>query len=100
MGKTLNDIKEGKQTIIYKYAIDNASDEELKIINKYYGNKNINIKENNIIINLFDKLQAKKHAEEKVEEYTNKGIEIINSMDLKNKDLFIEFSDYLLKRKN
>ncbi len=98
IGKTLNDIKEGKQTIIYKYAIDNASDDELKVIKEYYGNPNITSKQCSIIINLFDKLGAKKNAENLVEEYTNKGIDIIMSMNVKNKDLFIDFANYLLNR--
>ena len=98
IGKTLNDIKEGKQTIIYKYAIDNASDDELKVIKEYYGNPNITSKQCSIITNLFDKLGAKKNAENLVEEYTNKGIDIIMSMNVKNKDLFIDFANYLLNR--
>lgn len=98
IGKTLNDIKEGKQTVIYKYAIDNASKEELEVISKYYGNENVTDEESEIIINLFDKLGAKKNAENLVEEYTSKGIDIIISMNVKNKDLFIDFANYLLKR--
>lgn len=100
MGKTLNDIKEGKQTIIYKYAIDHANKEEIEIINKYYGNSNVTIDENKIITDLFIKLGAKENAEKLELEYTKKGIDIINSMDVKNKDLFMDFANYLLKRKN
>lgn len=100
MGKTLNDIKEGKQTIIYKYAIDNASDEELEIIKKYYGRSEITIEDSKKITNLFEKLGAKQNALKLVEEYTNKGIDIINSMDLQNKGLFVEFANYLLNRNN
>ena len=55
MGKTLNDIKEGKQTIIYKYAIDHATDDELKMIKKYYGNPLVTSKESNIITKLMSK---------------------------------------------
>lgn len=100
MGKTLNDIKEGKQTIIYKYAIDHALNDDLKLIEKYYGDSSITEKESNIIKDLFEKLGARKNAEELVEEYTNRGIEIINNMNIKNKDLFISFADYLLNREN
>ncbi len=98
MGKTLNDIKEGKQTIIYKYAIDNASKEELDVISKYYGNPNVTEEESNIIINLFDKLGARKNAENLVKKYTDDGISIIDAMDVQNKDLFMEFANYLLNR--
>ena len=100
MGKTLNDIKEGKQTIIYKYAIDHANRDELEIINKYYGNLNVTEEENKIITDLFIKLKAKENAEELVLKYTNDGIDIINSMDVKNRDLFTGFANYLLKRDN
>ena len=100
MGKTLNDIKEGKQTIIYKYAIDHANHDELEIINKYYGNLNVTEEENKIITDLFIKLKAKENAEELVLKYTNDGIDIINSMDVKNRDLFTGFANYLLKRDN
>lgn len=98
MGKTLNDVKEGKQTIIYKYAIDHANCDELKIIDKYYGNPNISFNETKMIADLFEKLGAKRNAEKLELEYTNKGIQIINSMDIQNKDLFMEFANYLLKR--
>ena len=98
MGKTLNDIKEGKQTIIYKYAIDHASKDELEVISKYYGNPNVTDEESNIIINLFDKLGAKENAEALVKKYTDNGISIIENTDVQNKDLFMELANYLLKR--
>ena len=98
MGKTLNDIKEGKQTIIYKYAIDHASLDDLKIIEKYYGNSNVTTKENEIITELFERLGARKYAEDLVNKYTNRGIEIINDMDVKNKKEFMDFANYLLNR--
>ena len=100
MGKTLNDIKEGKQTIIYKYAIDHADNEQIDIIKKYYGNPNVDIEGNKKIIDLFEKLGAKKYAEGLVLDYTNKGISIIENMDVYNKNEFIQFANYLLKRDN
>lgn len=100
IGKTLNDIKENKQTIIYKYAIDNANNAELNLINKYYGNTNITSKDTQKILDLFEKLGAKKYAEKSVEQYTEKGIEIIKKMDVQNKDIFMDFANYLLKREN
>lgn len=100
MGKTLNDIKEGKQTIIYKYAIDHANEDELKLIKKYYGKQDVTKEECEIIANLFDKIGAKKNAEKLELEYTNKGIDIINNMNIQNKELFIEFTNYLLNRNN
>ena len=98
MGKTLNDIKEGKQTIIYKYAIDHANLDDLKIIEKYYGNPNVTTKENKIITELFERLGARKYAEDLVIKYTNIGIKIIDDMDVKNKKEFTEFANYLLNR--
>lgn len=100
MGKTLNDIKEGKQTIIYKYAIDHANADELKEIEKYYGNPLVTKDECMKIAKLFEKLGAKKNACDLAEEYTNKGIDVINKMNVQNKDLFIAFANYLLNREN
>lgn len=100
MGKTLNDIKEGKQTIIYKYAIDHASKDELKIIEKYYGNSLVTKKQSLEISKLFEKLGARKNAEELVKKYTDKAIKIISDMKVYNKDEFISFANYLLNREN
>ena len=100
MGKTLNDIKEKKQTIIYKYAIDNANVDELILLEKYYGKQDISKKETDIVLDIFEKTGARKNAEDLVIYYTNKGIDIINKMDVQNKELFIDFANYLLKREN
>lgn len=98
MGKTLNDIKEGKQTIIYKYAIDHASDNDLKVIEKYYGNPLVTSDGNKAITELFERLGARKYAEDLVTKYTDKGISIINDMNVEHKKEFIEFANYLLNR--
>ena len=100
MGKTLNDIRENKQTIIYKYAIDHANTEELKFIEKTYGNADITEEETSKLLNLFEKLGARKNAEKLVEKYTKEGIRIIEEMNVQNKDVFIQFANYLLKREN
>lgn len=100
LGKTLNDIKEGKQTIIYKYAIDKATNEEIDVIRKYYGNPLVTSEGNDMILRLFDILGAKKNAEELVTQYTKKAIDIIDSMNVQNKEVFMQFADYLLQREN
>lgn len=100
MGKTLNDIKENKQTIIYKYAIDNANADELEYIKQNYGNYSINDKDTKKILDLFDKIGAKSYAENLVKEYTNKAISVIEKMNIENKNLLIDFANYLLKRDN
>ena len=97
MGKTLNDIKENKQTIIYKYAIDHANDGELQIIKELYG-KELDEKNTDIIVNLFEELGAKRNAENLVEEYTKKAIDIINKSNFQNKEILIELADYLVSR--
>ena len=97
IGKTVNDIKENKQTIIYKYAISQASKEELDIINKYYGKDN-NSKDNKQLLDLFIKLGAKDNAVSLVKDYTNKAIEIINKSNYKNKDYLINLALLLVER--
>lgn len=100
LGKTLNDIKEGKQTIIYKYAIDKADDNEMDLIRKYYGNPLVTKDGDEVILKLFERLGAKKNAEELLQKYTKKAIDIIDKMDVQNKDVFMDFANYLLKREN
>lgn len=100
IGKTLNDIKENKQTIIYKYAIDHANKKELKFIEENYGNPDISAKNTKKLLDLFEKIGAKKNAESLMEEYTNKSMNIIKDMNIYNKDKFINFANYLLKREN
>ena len=100
IGKTLNDVKEGKQTIIYKYAINNASKEELKYINEYYGNSLVDEKESIKIITLFTKLGAKDNAEKLLKDHTYKSIKLVEQSSFENKEILISFSNYLLNREN
>ena len=100
LGKTTNDIKENKQTIIYKYAIDHANSEELDFIEKTYGNPKVENSDVMKLLDLFTKLGARENAEKLVEEYTIKGINIISNMNIKNIDKFNDFANYLLKREN
>lgn len=100
LGKTINDIKEGKQTIIYKYALDNAKEEDLKVINKWYGNPNIDEDKTREIVNVFTSCKAKDNAEKLLKDYTKNSIEAINSSDFFNKSILIKFANYLLERNN
>ena len=99
IGKTVNDVKENKQTIIYKYAIDRASKEELKIINNLYG-QDLNKKETKTLLDLFEKLGAKQNAIDLVTVFTYKAMEILNNSDFKNKDYLIKLANKLVNRKS
>lgn len=98
VGKTINDVKEGKQTILYKYAIDNASLEQLAFIRNWYGNADIddfNIKK---LVTMLTEIGAKDNAESLLKDYTNKSIDLIKNSSFSNKDLLINFANYLLNR--
>ena len=97
MGKTSTDIKENKQTIIYKYAIDHANEEQKSIINKLYG-KELNEEDTKILLDLFISLNAKDNAERLVKEHTDKAIKIINDSDFKNKEYLIDLANKLVAR--
>ena len=97
MGKTLNDIKENKQTIIYKYAIDHANEGELQIIKNLYV-KELNESDTDILLNLFEELGSRLNAEKLVEEYTNKAIKTINNSDFDNKEALIDLASMLVSR--
>ncbi|MBQ9834331.1 MAG: polyprenyl synthetase family protein [Bacilli bacterium] len=98
LGKTINDIKEGKQTIIYKYAIDKASEYDLKFINRYYGNPLIDEINTKKIINIFIKLGAKENAENLLKECINKSINLLKQSSFANQEKLIGFANYLLER--
>lgn len=97
MGKTLNDIKENKQTIIYKYAIDRASKEEKEVINSLYG-KVLNEEDTKKLLDLFDKSEAKKDAEGLVTVFTHKALETLYVSDFENKDYLINLAKRLVER--
>ena len=99
LGKTINDIKEGKQTIIYKYAIDKASEFDLRFINKYYGNTLIDEINTKKVINIFIKLGAKENAENLLKECINKSINLLKQSSFVYQEKLIEFTNYLLERK-
>ena len=97
MGKTLNDIKENKQTIIYKYAIDRADEKEKEIINSLYGKDN-NEQDTKKLLDLFEKLEAKKNAEGLVTVFTNMALEIIYTSEFKNAESLIGLANSLVER--
>ena len=97
MGKTSTDVKENKQTIIYKYAIDHANPEEKEVINRLYG-KELNEEDTKTLLDLFVSLNAKDNAERLVKEHTDKAIDLINKSDFKNKEYLIDLANKLVTR--
>ena len=97
MGKTLNDIKENKQTIIYKYAIDHASDSELRVINDLYG-KELDENDTKRLLNLFIDIGAKANAENLVLDYTNRAIKLIEDSEFANKEYLTYLANSLVNR--
>ena len=99
IGKKIgSDIEEYKQTILYSYIKNTKYYDELL---KYYGKE---INENNLknVRELFDISGSKKYTEDKIEEYYNKGIEILNNINWisnNNKEILKNFVIYLKSRK-
>lgn len=96
--KVGSDIEEYKQTILYSYIKNTEYYEELL---KYYG-KTINEDNLQKVRELFDKSGSKKYTENKIEEYYNKGIELLDNMDWinnENKEILRNFVIYLKNRK-
>lgn len=99
IGKKIgSDIEEYKQTILYSHIKNTNYYDELL---KYYG-KEINENNLDIVRELFEKSGSKKYTENKIEEYYNKGIDLLNSFNWINKDnkeILKNFVIYLKNRK-
>ena len=93
--KVGSDIEEYKQTILYSYTKNTKYYDELL---KYYGKNNTLEK----VRKIFDISGAKKYTEDKIEEYYNKSIDVldnINWINNINKEIMINFVKYLKNRK-
>ena len=99
IGKKIgSDIEEFKQTILYSFIKNTDYYNEFI---KYYGKK---INDNNLdkVRDLFIKSGSKKYTEDKIEEYYNKALDILDNINLinnKHKEILKNFVMYLKSRK-
>lgn len=99
--KNSNDIYENKKTILYFLALKNASEKEKKQIKYCYSIKNKNFNQTLYIKNIFKRLKVDDEAIKFVHKYHQKSIDFLDKISMKNKNkkIFFDLSNYLLKRK-
>ena len=94
LGKTLNDVSEYKQTILYSYAISTSYKEEVL---KNYGKDNTL----DVIKELFIECGAKKYAEDKlmsIYDETVKDIDTVSDLSREGKDILKGLLEFIITR--
>ncbi|MFA5932534.1 MAG: polyprenyl synthetase family protein [Microgenomates group bacterium] len=97
-----SDIEEGKLTLMIIHAREKASEEQNKILDKYYGKENIGDKELDAIRKVFKDTGAPDYSQKKAEELVDIAKKIIPQItkDSEKAKLLEEMADFLVKRIN
>jgi len=102
LGKsTLSDIAENKATLLIWYARQNTALPQKKILDRFYGKKNITSEESMVIQQIFYQCGAYAYAIKKRDEYTATAQNVITqlSKDSKIQSLLEKLTTDLIKRK-
>lgn len=92
-----SDIKEGKKTLIYIYAYKNSDNKEWL---KKYGNENASDEEIKGIIKFFEEIGAIEYAKKKAMEYAERAKNYLNVLkDSEAKEKLKEIAEYTVSRK-
>jgi len=93
------DIREGKPSILYAYALRHANESEtLRRIMLKPREKTTNADVQRVI-RIYRECGAVEKAERKAEELLKKSVAIIRTLPLKNKPLFMALADYMISRR-
>ncbi|MEA2097845.1 MAG: polyprenyl synthetase family protein [Patescibacteria group bacterium] len=96
-----SDIKEGKRTLLFSKAIENANDVQKQTLNDIFGNKNISSadieKVKNIIIETGSLKFSTNKAEELIE-YAKKSLKNLEVSE-KNREFLTDLTDFVVHRK-
>lgn len=96
-----SDIKENKNTLLITHALKKASVKQKQFLKKYYGAKNLTIKQLNEIKSIFVETGSMKYSQTKAKKYTLEAKNIIPSItdNQKYKNLLYQFIDFINHRK-
>ena len=92
---TVDDIKECKATLLISYAQKKGSSEEIGILEKYYGNPEVNKKGIEAIKEIFIKTGALDQAKDQAEVYFEKAQQALKGLE---QGLLYSLIDFLRKR--
>jgi len=99
--KHAGDIFENKKTILYLMALKFANEEERKELNFWYSKKTDNIDKVYGVEKIFRRTKVDEKVQDLIRRYNEKSLKYIIKVDISNdkKKNFMEFAEYLLKRK-
>jgi geranylgeranyl diphosphate synthase, type I len=101
IGKSVtSDIEEGKKTLLYNYAMLNASDEDRLYLKQYYGNGKIDNTVHENIKRIFIDCGAKLYCENQLVEFAERAKQQIVKITDKEKyiDLLFGLADFMIER--
>jgi geranylgeranyl diphosphate synthase type I len=100
LGKDIgNDIRNGKKTLIAVHALNNASGEDKKTLNKIFGDRKASDTEVKKVYSIFKELNSIEYAKNKAIEFSNKAKNALDVLPKSNaKQLLLDLADYAIKR--
>ena len=95
------DIKEGKKTLLAVKAFERANREQLKILSKSFGNKNINLSEVNAVRKIIKKTGSLEYSLEKIKKLIEFSKARLEEMEISKKDKkhLLRLADFMVERK-
>lgn len=96
-----SDIKEGKRTLLFSKAIENANDAQKQILNDTLGNKNISSVDIEKVKDIIIKTGSLKFSIDKAEELTKSAKESLKKLGIseKNEKFLNDLADFVVRRK-
>jgi len=100
LGKDIgNDIRNGKKTLIATHSMDNASDDDKKLLEIIFGNKNATEQQIKQVYNIFNKTGSIEYAKNTAIKYCEKAKKQLENIDeSESKQLLIKLADYSIQR--
>ncbi len=100
LGKDIgNDIRNGKKTLIAVHALNNAEDENKKVLNDFFGNSDATDDEIKRVYSVFNEVGSVDYARKKAVHYSEqakKSLDVLKESDAKK--ILLMLADYSIKR--
>jgi geranylgeranyl diphosphate synthase type I len=101
LGKDIgNDIRNGKKTLIAVHALNNASGNNKKLLQKIFGNQKATNDEIKQVFNLFKKVGSVDYAKQTALRYIDDAKKVISILpETPAKKILFDLADYVISRK-
>jgi geranylgeranyl diphosphate synthase type I len=100
LGKDIgNDIRNGKKTLIVVHCLNNASGNDKKLLEKFFGNSKTTDDEVKQVYNLFKKIGSIEYAKNTAVQYCEKAKNSLEILPYTNaKQILLELAEYSIRR--